>query len=164
MRNLSTTVAVYPDETTARGDWARLETAAEAGQINLADAALVRRTPDGDLERIERQSHRGWGKGAVAGAVVGLLFPPALVGSAVVGGVGGAVIARMNRSLDRGDLKDLGDVMDSGEITLVAVTSEETAAGLSEVLANATRSVTRSSAPAEDVREALDAETTTTGT
>ena len=33
----------------------------------------------------------------------------------------GAVLARMNRRLDRGDIKDLGDVMDTGEIAVVAL-------------------------------------------
>jgi uncharacterized membrane protein len=163
MRNLSTTIAVYADRQSAESDWTSLESAAESGSIDLADAALVVRSADGDIERLERQSHHGWGKGAVAGAVVGLLFPPSLLGGAVAGGVGGGVIARLNRSLDRGDIKDLGEVMDSGEIALVAVTSEETAPALPGVLVSATSTVTRSSAPADEVRKALDAATAASG-
>ena len=79
MRNLSTTVAVYPDLATAEADWAAVEAAASADAIDLADAALVEKGADGAYGTTHRRSHHGWGKGAVAGAVVGVLFPPALV-------------------------------------------------------------------------------------
>lgn len=159
MRNLSTTVAVYPDLATAQADWAGVEAAAEADSIDLADAALVEKGSDGTFQTTHRQSHHGWGKGAVAGAVVGLLFPPALVAGAVTGGVGGGVVARLNRSLDRGDLKDLGEVMDSGEIAIVALTAEQSAQTLTRVLSGASNTLTRASSTAEEVQEALDADT-----
>jgi uncharacterized membrane protein len=159
VQNLSTTVAVYPDLATAQADWAGVEAAAEADSIDLADAALVEKGSDGTFQMTHRQSHNGWGKGAVAGAVVGLLFPPALVAGAVAGGVGGGVVARLNRSLDRGDLKDLGEVMDSGEIAIVALTAEESAQTLTHLLSGAGNTLTKASSTAEEVQEALDADT-----
>src|SRR4029453_16825600 len=122
MKNLSTTIAVYPDLPTAHKDWALVESAASSDAIYLGDAALIERALDGTVVTVERHSHHGWGKGIVAGAVVGLLFPPAIMGAALTGGVGGAVLARLNRSFDRGDIKDLGEVMDSGEIAMVVLT------------------------------------------
>jgi uncharacterized membrane protein len=157
MADLSTTIAIYADEATAEQDWARVDLAAEADAIYLADAALVRRSDDGGVERLERADHHGWGKGAVAGAVVGLLFPATLLGGALAGGVAGGVVARLNRSLDRGDLKDLGEVMDSGEIAMVVITNDESVARLQELLGGATSMVTKASATAEEVRAALDA-------
>lgn len=159
MQHLSTTVAVYPDLATAQADWAGVESAAAAGAIDLADAALVEKAADGTVVTPRRQSHHGWGKGAVAGAVVGLLFPPALVSGAIAGGVGGGVVARLNRSLDRGDIKDLGEVMDSGEIAIVALSAAESAESLARLLDGADTMVTRASSTAEEVREALDADT-----
>ena len=163
MQNLSTTVAVYPDLATAENDWAKLESAAESKAIDLADAALVQHPATGETITVHRQSHHGWGKGAVAGAVVGVLFPPALIGAAAVGAGGGAVVARMNRSLDRGDIKDLGEVMDSGEIALVALTHAESVATLNEVLSGATTRLTRASSTAEDVQTALAADSKKSG-
>jgi hypothetical protein len=61
------------------------------------------------------------GKGAVAGAVVGVLFPPSLIGGAIVGGLAGGGVARLTRSLGRGRVKTLGEALDKGEIALVAV-------------------------------------------
>lgn len=159
MKNLSTTIATYDDDAVAEKDWAEVEAAARAGSIDLADAALIRRAPDGTVTTLHRQSHHGWGKGAVAGAVVGILFPPAIIGSAVAGAAGGGIIARMNRSLDRGDIKDLGEVMDSGEIAMVVLTHEDSVKVLVDLLDGAKKTITRSSATAEEVQEVLNSET-----
>jgi uncharacterized membrane protein len=158
MKNLSTTIASYADEASAEKDWAAVEGAASAGSIDLADAALVTKAPDGTVSSINRQSHHGWGKGAVAGAVVGVVFPPSIVVGAVAGGVAGGVLSRMNRSLDKGDIKDLGRVMSSGEIALVVLTHEESVDTLDKLLEGATDKLTRPSSTAEEVQEALMAE------
>jgi len=158
MKNLSTTIAVYPDLSRAQKDWDSLEAAAKSKQIELADAALIEHPVAGETVTVHRQSHHGWGKGAVAGAVVGVLFPPALIGATVVGAGGGAVVARMNRSLDRGDIKDLGEVMDSGEIAMVVLTHSDSVPALAPILAGATKRLTRSSSTAEEVQNALKAD------
>src|SRR4051794_32036139 len=157
MKNLSTTVAVYSELAAAEADWDAIEAAAQDGSVDLADAALVTRDAD-ETTTLDRQSHHGWGKGAVAGAVVGILFPPSLLAGAAVGAAGGGVLARMTRSLDRGDIKDLGEVMDSGTIALVVLTSQETAAALPPLLAGASKHLSRDSSTAEDVMAALQSQ------
>ena len=159
MKNLSTTIATYDDQADAEKDWTAVESAARSGSIDLADAAIVRRETDGSVTTIHRQSHHGWGKGAVAGAVVGLLCPPAIVAGAVAGAAGGGVIARLNRSLDRGDIKDLGEAMDFGEIAMVVLTSEGSAKTSVDLLEGATKTLTRSSGTAEELQEVLNSET-----
>lgn len=158
MHNLTTTIAAYGDLDAAEQDWTDVESAAKSGSVDLADAALLEREPDGRIDMIHRQSHHGWGKGAVAGAVVGLLFPPAIIATAAIGAGAGALISRMNRSLDRGDVKDLGDVMDAGEIALVVLTHESSTATLNRLLGHATMKESRFSATAEEVQEAMDAD------
>jgi uncharacterized membrane protein len=155
MKNLSTTVAVYDEMPAAEADWAAIEENADTGVIDLADAALVTRD-DAGVVPVKRQSHKGWGKGAVAGAVVGILFPPSLLGGAIVGAAGGGVVARLNRSLDRDDIKDLGDVMDSGSIALIVLTSQDTAAAVPGLLSGAKKTLTKDSSTAEDVMAALN--------
>jgi uncharacterized membrane protein len=159
MADLCITVAAYDDLTKAQTDWALVEAAGDADSIYISDAAMLERDPEGRVAQIHRQSHHGWGKGAVVGAVWGLLFPPALIAGAVAGSVGGGVIARLNRSLDRGDLKDLGEAMDAGEIALVVVTNTESVKTLQGLLTNATKSETRVGGDADEVQKSLDAET-----
>jgi uncharacterized membrane protein len=64
--------------------------------------------------------HAGWG-GAAAGALVGLLFPPALVGTVLVGAAIGAVSGHLWRGLSRSDFKELGETIDAGHAALVVV-------------------------------------------
>jgi uncharacterized membrane protein len=158
MSDLCITVAAYDDLTKAQTDWTLVEAAGDANSVNISDAAMLGRDPDGRVESIHRQSHHGWGKGAVVGAAWGLVFPPALIGGALAGAVGGGVIARLNRSLDRGDLKDLGEAMDAGEVALVAVTDTESVKTLEGLLTNATKSATKVGGDADEVQRALDAE------
>jgi uncharacterized membrane protein len=158
MNNLSTTIATYADRVAAEKDWHVVEQSAADGTIDLADGALVIRDGEGGVTTVDRLSHHGWGKGAVAGAVVGLLFPPTLIAGAVAGAAGGGVIARLNRSLDRGDIKDLGDAMSSGEIALVLLTTEDSLEVLRLLVGGATTVVTKASSTAEEVQEALAAD------
>jgi len=163
-KNLSTTVAVYDDQGAAEKDWDAIEVSAKSGGIDLADAALVRRNLDGSVTTVRRQSHHGWGKGAIAGAMVGLVFPPSLIGSAVVGAAGGGVVARLSRKVDRGDIKDLGEVMDSGDVDMVIVTDENSVKTVVDLLEGAKRTLTKASSTAEEVREAMNADGTAEGT
>lgn len=156
-KNLSTTVAVYTDQRLAEQDWDAIETSAKSGSIDLADAALVRRNLDGTVTTLRRQSHHGWGKGAIAGAMVGLIFPPSLIGSAIIGAGGGGIVARLSRKVDRSDIKDLGDVMDQGDVDLVVITDTDSVKTLVDLLEGATKTLTKGSATAEEVREALNA-------
>jgi uncharacterized membrane protein len=157
-KNLSTTVAVYTDQRLAERDWDAMETAAKSeGGIDLADAAIVRRNLDGSITTIRQQSHHGWGKGAVAGAIVGIIFPPSLIGSAVVGAAGGGLVAKLTRKISRGDVKDLGEAMDEGDVDLVVITDTDSVKQLVDLLEGATKTLTKDSASADEVREALNA-------
>jgi uncharacterized membrane protein len=153
---LDTTVAVYDDRADAESDWSALEAAAEAGQLQMADGALVENR---NSEAIiwERQSHHGWGKGAVVGAVVGVLFPPSILGAAAVGAGGGALIARMTRSLGRGKVKDLGETLDSGAMAIIVVSPAGSTNAVCHALKSATTTTTVPSASAEEVEEILRA-------
>jgi uncharacterized membrane protein len=53
--------------------------------------------------------------------VVGILFPPSIIGSAIVGGTAGGVIGHLWRGMSRGDLKDLGEALDEGNAALIVM-------------------------------------------
>jgi uncharacterized membrane protein len=154
MADLETTVAVYHDLRKAEADWSTLEDAAETHEIEIADAALVENSA-GKPVILHRQSHHGWGKGAVAGAVVGVLFPPSIIGSAIVGAGGGALVAHMMRSLGRGKVRDLGRTFDSGTIAIIIVTPTQSTALVTSKLEGATTFESREGGTSEDTMEAL---------
>jgi len=91
--------------------------------IGSYDAAIVTKDDTGKVHvsRTETAAtHAGWG-GLVAGALVGLLFPPAILGTAVVGAGIGAASGHLWRGISRSDLKDLGETIDVGQVALVVV-------------------------------------------
>ena len=154
MAGLDTIIATYGDAAEAEKDWSALEAAAEAKQLEIADAAMVE-NQGGESVIVQRQSHHGWGKGAVAGAVVGILFPPSILGAAVVGAGGGALIARMTRALGRGKVKELGEAFDGGAMTIIAVAPSRCTNSIAHTLTNARTTTTAPSATVEEIQQAL---------
>ena len=64
--------------------------------------------------------HGAWG-GAAVGAVVGILFPPSIIGTAIVGAAVGGVGGHLWRGMSRADVKEFGDIIDEGQAALVIV-------------------------------------------
>jgi uncharacterized membrane protein len=64
--------------------------------------------------------HGAWG-GAAVGAVVGILFPPAIIGTAIVGAAVGGVGGHLWRGMSRADVKELGEIIDDGQAALLIV-------------------------------------------
>ncbi len=154
MASLDTSIFVYGDLTRAETDWQALETAAQAGTVNIADAALVE-NQQGQAVVVQRQSYHGWGKGAVVGAVVGILFPPSIIAAAAVGAGGGAAIAGMTRALGRSQVKELGETLDSGGTAIIVVCPTQSTNAVSNTLTGARTITTVPSATEEDIRQAL---------
>jgi hypothetical protein len=68
------------------------------GSIELLDAAVAVHTGDGKvkIEETADPSGKTWGKrGAIAGGLVGLIFPPSIIAGALVGGAGGGVWGKL---------------------------------------------------------------------
>lgn len=154
MPNLDTTVAVYDDLGVAEADWSALEAAAEAGRVSIGDAALVENQA-GEAVVLQRESHHGRGKGAVVGAVVGILFPPSIIAAAAVGAGGGALIARMTRALGRGKVKDLGETLDSGAMAIIVVSPAQSTNAVCNTLTGAKTTTTVPSATVEEIQQAM---------
>lgn len=86
--------------------------------------------------------HGGWG-GAAAGAVIGILFPPAIIGSAVVGGAIGGIGGHLWRGLSRSDVKELGELIDSGEAALMVIGASTLEAALDKAKLKAEKHVAK---------------------
>jgi uncharacterized membrane protein len=61
-----------------------------------------------------------WG-GAAVGALVGILFPPSIIGSAVLGAAVGGVGGHLWHGMSRSDVKEFGELIDQGQAALVIV-------------------------------------------
>lgn len=116
-------LAAYDSEDDARLDFDVLSELHAAGVVGTYDAALVVKGEDGKVHVHKREKptqHGAW-TGIGVGAVVGILFPPSIIASAVVGGTAGGVIGHLWRGMSRGDMKDLGELLDTGQAALVII-------------------------------------------
>jgi uncharacterized membrane protein len=116
-------VAAYGSEADAREDYEVLKDLHAAGIVGTYDAALVTKDDEGKVHvhKHEKPTQHGAWTGIGVGAVLGILFPPSLLGSAVVGGAAGGLIGHLWHGMSRGDMKDLGEALDEGEAALVIV-------------------------------------------
>jgi uncharacterized membrane protein len=116
-------IGAYASEADARGDYDAIKDLHALGAVGNYDAAVVTKDMDGKVhvDKDETATRKlGWG-GAGVGAIVGILFPPSILGSAAVLGALGGVTGHLWKGMSRGDVKELGEAIDDGEAALVVV-------------------------------------------
>ncbi|MFJ6838635.1 DUF1269 domain-containing protein [Streptomyces sp. NPDC091209] len=116
-------IGTYPSEAAARADYEIVKDLHKAGAVGTYDASVVTKDEAGKVHVNKDETatrHGAWG-GAAAGAVVGLLFPPAVIGTALVGAAVGGVGGHLWRGMSRVDVKEFGELIDEGEAALVIV-------------------------------------------
>jgi uncharacterized membrane protein len=116
-------IGTYPSEAAARYDYDAVKDLHSAGAIGTYDAAVVTKDDAGKVHVNKDEMatrHGAWG-GAAVGAVVGILFPPAVIGTAVVGAAVGGVGGHLWRGMSRSDVKEFGEIIDDGQAALVIV-------------------------------------------
>ena len=134
-------VGAYSSVDDAQADYAVMQDLTYEKVIGGYDAAVITKDADGKVHvnKDETGTRKGaWG-GAGVGALVGLIFPPALIGSAVVGAAVGALGGHMAKSLPRSELKDLGDLLQAGEAGLVVLGDWRLEERVDELLSRAER-------------------------
>ncbi len=79
-------MATFPSENGADQAVEQLKQMASDGSIEIIEAAVIKRAADGEtsVEQVNLPSAKKWaGKGALIGGLVGLIFPPTIIGSAL---------------------------------------------------------------------------------
>jgi len=114
--------AVYDNIPDAESDYDAVFDLHAAGAIGTFDAAVIEKEDDKvHVHKREKPTQHGAWTGIGVGAVVGILFPPSIIGSAIVGGAAGGVVGHLWRGMSRSDLKDLGEALDEGSAALVVM-------------------------------------------
>lgn len=98
------------------------------GSIELIDAAVIVRRADGKVsfEETADPSGKKWAKrGAIAGGIVGLIFPPSLLAGAAVGAAGGGVWGKIrDKGFQDSDLKAVGESLEPGTSAIIAIAED----------------------------------------
>ncbi|TMM19631.1 MAG: DUF1269 domain-containing protein [Actinobacteria bacterium] len=137
-------VARYSSEDEAREDYQLLVDLHAAGVVGTYDAAVV--TKDDHkvhVHKHEKPTQHGAWTGVAVGAVVGIIFPPSIIGTAAVAGVAGGLIGHFWGGLSRGDVKALGDFLDEGQAALLVIGKSKLQEVLDRELKRATKSMQR---------------------
>ncbi len=116
-------IGVYDNPVLARGDLDIVYDLHAAGVIGTYDAAVAVKELDGSvrIEKHEKPTQHGAWTGIAAGAVVGIIFPPSIIGMAAVGGVAGGLIGHFWRGMSRKDVHELGEMLDAGQALLIVL-------------------------------------------
>ena len=87
------------------------------------DVALVYKDDEGKVHvtKHEKPTQHGAWTGAAVGALVGIIFPPSILGAALVGAAAGGGIGHVMGGMSRGDAKELGEHLDEGQAALVVI-------------------------------------------
>jgi uncharacterized membrane protein len=115
--------AIYDEIADAEADYEAVFDLHAMGAIGTFDSAVIRRDEDGKVHvsKTEKPTQHGAWTGAGVGALVGLVFPPAVLGSAIVGATAGGLVGHLRGGVSRGDLKDLGDELESGTAAVIVI-------------------------------------------
>jgi uncharacterized membrane protein len=152
--------AAYTDRADAFADYDMLLELHAEKLVGTYDVALISRDADGKVhvEKHEKPTQHGaWG-GIAVGAMVGILFPPSLIGAAAVGGLVGGVAGHLRRGISRGDARELGDLLQGGQAALIVIGESRVEEQLDKALARAEKSIEKEiDADNKEFKRELDA-------
>ena len=121
-------VACFDNEKQAGEALKDFKSAQRDGALDLIDAVVIARGADGKVrfEETADPSGKKWAKrGAIAGGLVGLIFPPSIIASAVVGGGAGGIWGKVrDKGFKDEDLKEIGESLEPGTSAIIAITED----------------------------------------
>lgn len=135
--------AVYGDKADAEADYHALLELHAAKLVGTYDVALINKDVNGKVhvDKHEKPTQHGaWG-GAAVGALVGVLFPPSVIGSAVVGAAAGGLGGHFKEGMSRADCKELGDMLEEGQAALIVIGESRVEEQLEKVLTRAMKTM-----------------------
>jgi uncharacterized membrane protein len=138
-------IGTYASEVDARTDYDLVKGLHAQGAVGTYDAAVITKDDDGKVHVNKDETstrHGAWG-GAGVGALIGILFPPSIIGTAIVGAAVGGVSGHLWKGMSRADVKEFGDMIDAGEAALVIVGETKIEAYLEKLELKATKRATK---------------------
>jgi uncharacterized membrane protein len=122
-------MATFPSESGADQAVEQLKQMARDGSIEIIEAAVIRRAADGEtsVDQVNLPSAKRWaGKGALIGGLVGLIFPPTIIGSALVGaGIGAGTGAFAKHALANDELMEAAAELEPDTSSFMAVIDQK---------------------------------------
>jgi len=128
--------------------------------VGSYDAAVLTKNEDGKVEivdKIEKPTQHGGWAGLAVGAALGLIFPPSVLVSGLVGAGAGALIGHFEGGMSRSDLKEIGAMLEESEAALIVVGEATIERGVDEATRRAKKVLKQQvRADAKEIERAID--------
>lgn len=149
----------YESVDDAKADLDELKQLHDEQFVGTYDAAVLTKE-DGKVkivDKIEKPTQHGGWAGLAVGAALGLIFPPSVLVSGLVGAGAGAVIGHLRGGMSRSDLKEIGEMLEESESALIVVGEATIERGLDEAIKHAKKQMKKEvRADAREIERAID--------
>ena len=152
--------AIYDDIADAEADYQAVFDLHAAGAIGTFDSAIIRKEEDGKVRvtKTEKPTQHGAWTGAAVGALVGIIFPPSLIGTAIVGAGAGGLIGHLSKGISRGDLKELGEELEAGDAAVIVIGQSKIEEQLEKAIKHANKLIEKQiDADADELEREIEA-------
>jgi uncharacterized membrane protein len=153
-------VGEYESVDDAKADLEALKELHREHVVGTYDAAVLSKNEEGKVEivdKIEKPTQHGGWAGLAVGAAIGLIFPPSVLVSGLVGAGAGALIGHLRGGMSRSDLKEIGEVLDESEAALIVVGEETIERAVNEAIRRAKKEMKKQvQADAKEIEKAID--------
>ena len=128
--------------------------------VGTYDAAVITKNEKGKVkivDKIEKPTRHGGWAGLAVGAAIGLIFPPSVLVSGLVGAGAGALIGHLRGGMSRSDLEEVGQMLDESEAALIVVGEATIERGVDEAIKGAKKEMKKEvRADAREIERAID--------
>ena len=152
--------AVYSTIEDAEADYEAVFDLHAAGAIGTFDSAVIRKEEDGKVRvtKTEKPTQHGAWTGAAVGALVGIIFPPSIIGTAIVGAGAGGLIGHLRGGVSRDDLKELGDALEEGNAAVIVIGESKIEEELQKAVTHANKLIEKQvDADADELEREIEA-------
>lgn len=150
----------YTDVDEAKGDFDAIKLMHQEAWIGPYEGVLFTKLEGGKVKVLDTDSSiraAGAGVGALAGGVVGLIFPPTILAGAAFGGAAGALAGHFFGTIKRKDIAEIGEMLDEGEAAIIMVGVATPELGAERLMKRAAKLLKKQvDADAEDIKKAID--------
>jgi len=128
--------------------------------VGTYDAAVITKNEKGKVkivDKIEKPTRHGGWAGLAVGAAIGLIFPPSVLVSGLVGAGAGALIGHLRGGMSRSDLEEVGQMLDESEAALIVVGEATIERAVEEAIERAKKEMKKEvRADAREIERAID--------
>jgi uncharacterized membrane protein len=150
----------YESVEDAKADLKALKELHREHVVGTFDAAVITKNESGKVKIVDKTEkptqHGGWA-GLAVGAAVGVIFPPSILVSGLVGAGAGALIGHLRGGMSNSDLEEIGEMLEDSEAALIVVGEATVERGVEEATRRAKKEVKKEvRADAKEMERAID--------